>query len=241
MGRIKAQDVDWHHEAWSAMLDLQDVNEYPTGYGLLSTTPLAAPTTKWKLPPAVKISLQSTLQRLTLHLFYRLNVAHGVKKPTNISGTHWFHDITDPFELLITWVYLKSESKSEFTSGDDVAIEAAFRLASVLQDRYCNAKWKREIPLLISGVGGKSTIEHARRIAGALRGQKSSRLADGLARCLARTPDATWKELLDDLTGDEIVTMWDHEFVHWLDYETRSCVSKTTTFRNLITKLKKLR
>ena len=238
MGQIKALEITWLDEAWTIMIALQDMKEYPPGVGLLSPTPLTGATTKWKLPPATKPALETALQVLTLHLFYRLQVAHRVKMPTNIEGTRWFHDITDPTELLITWVYLRPKPKIGKPARDDTAFEAAYRLASVLKDRYCNPAWKREIPLLVAGAGGKSASEHARRIAAVPRGQASSRLADGLAVCVGRNPEARWKELLDDLTGDGIVTCWDHETVQWLDDDGASQETATGTFRNMITKAK---
>ena len=239
MGQIKAQDVDWLNEAWLVSVALAGTQDAPVGSGLLSPTPHVHSRRKWKLNPTVETYLKTALQTLTLHLFYRLNVAHRVKMPTTIDGTRWFHDITDPTELLITWCLLRPTLDSRRPFRDELAFEVAFRLASVLKERYCNPVWKREIPLLVAGIGGKSASAHARHIAHTSRGQRSNRLTDGLAVCVGRNPHAIWKELLDDLSGDDVVIAWDGEFVFWLDDDGERQTTSTGTFRNLLTKIKK--
>ena len=242
MGQIKAQDADWLNEAWlvsAALADMQD--SPPAGPGLLSPKPHIHSGRKWKLAPTVQTCLKHAQQVLTLHLFYRLNVAHRVKMPTTKDGTRWFHDITDPTELLITWVHLRPKPDSRRPFRDEIAFEVAYRLASVLKDGYCNPVWKREIPLLIAEVGGKSAIAHSRQIARVSRGQHSSRLVDGLAVCVGRNHDARWKELLVDLTGDNIVIDWDDQTVTWRDDEGDHQTISTGTFRNLLTAVRRRR
>ena len=242
MAHIKALDVDWLNEASVVMFALRGIKEVPVrvGLGLLCLKPLVEKTKKPKLELETKKSLELTLQTLTLHLFYRLKVAHKVALPTDAKGTGWFHDITNPDELHITWVGHLDDPEKQTSASDKIALEAAFRIAHVLREHYCNSDWKHEIPLLIARIGGKSASAHARLIASATREQRPSPLLSALSTCLSRTPTANWKELLRELQGDGIVTDWDEDYVYWMNSDDCVVRIKTKSFQNLITQARKL-
>lgn len=236
MAHIKAPPVDWLKEAWLISAVLDELPEIPYGAGLLFVDDKETKGKKWSLKPATTAQIERTLQLLTLQLHYRLRVHHRVKAPTNPAGTRWFHDITDPAELLAAWTGLYPlDSRPD---GDILTFQAAFRLAHVRNDKFCIRQWKREIPLLVAGSGGKSINEIARGVASAPRSQSGNRLQDEAAKRMGISPGIRWKELLIELQGDGVVWSWTDKLIEWTDYDEQTRTSKTGTFRNQLTKIR---
>ena len=232
MPQIKQLVIDWVQEAWVVrdLLSDRDVSSFPSG-GLLGSGG-DGPS---QLPCTVAARLRVTQETIARLLEYRVKVIHKLspEKAEGAKDMYGFHGL-DPDETLWLCGHLVHRGV-KFTSQDYWAISAHRNIGQILLDGYASEVCKSKLPLIIASISGKSASEQQQERASAPRNQ-----GDDKTKLLRREkfyrqglePDATYKQLLQHLEGDGIVTYWDAKFVKWRDEEDAIRTTATATFRN---------
>lgn len=226
MAQIKAQNVSWLDQAWTISIAIADMPE---------SQPWSLLTGEGKLPALSELhrkQVENLQDRIALHLAYRSRMVHKVP--------YAFPDgekaLISPYSRnpVATGKLLACLNKTgiKLQNVDLWAYDAHMKLGRILIDRYVCKEWKRLLPLIVASLGGEFTSQTATLMAIQPRNRKVNELKDGKETALCRNPYASWKELLDDLQGDAIVTEWDEKKIHWLDAEGNGMTTATQTFKN---------
>jgi hypothetical protein len=224
MPKIKAQNINWLERAWRTSVDFVELPDGPNRPNLLK--PDQPVPELPEIPRLTRICLQNLQDEIALHLTYRISVVHKFKFD-DVKG--YFH-VEDKSPDRILRAY--AATGVTFDECDDWAIFVQARLARILIDRYVCPEWKRELPLMIAAIGGKSLGQVAHENSTGARQPRRSRLELAKRRAKAANPGCTWKELLPTLQGDEIVVEWDHTAITWIDDDGQHRRTQTSTFRN---------
>lgn len=225
MAHIKAQDVDWLDEAWRISAVIAAMPDTPPG--------LLCDFTEWpKLSRGVNLQIDSLLKTIAVHLGYRISVVHkaSFEYPSGEKGLYWLNSVdpTDTKKFLALLIKLGVKLKPV----DLWAFDAHMKLGRILLDRYVCKEWKRELPLIVASIGGATTSQTAKLKATQPRQRQLNALKEGKRGAVRRNPHSSWKELLNDLQGDDIVVDWDDENILWIDAEGNQKRTATQTFKN---------
>ena len=159
MGQIKAQDIDWLHEAWK----LSDVlARFP------STPPIDA-------LAARHIDLLQT--KIALHLAYRLRMVHKIISYRGGQKGMFIIESRDPASFSEAYAEF-AKLGVKFTTADAWAIDAHTKLSHVLIDGFVCDEWKRTLPLMVASISGKSDSKSAASTASKPRPGRKNRNAE---------------------------------------------------------------
>lgn len=226
MGQIKKFGTNWLDQAWRVSTVIADM---PDGLrmSLLAGIGKTPPLTEWR-----REFIELLQDHIEGFLQYRSRIVYKI---TDIHPDGTKNDIApdsrnpaDTEKMLA-----KLRAKVGKLQGVDLwAYDAHMKLGRILIDRYVCPKWKRQLPLIVASIGGEFTSQTATLNATQDRKRKENELKVGKEKALSSNPNLNWKELLNDLQGDEIVTEWDLEKIHWLDAEGNGKTTATQTFKN---------
>ena len=226
MAQIKKFDTNWLDQAWRISSVIADLPDSP---------PMSLLTGKGKAPPLTdrqQNSIELLQDHIEVLLQYRSRLVHKIAAPLpDGSKTDIFPYDRNPVTTAKTLAYFVKRG-AKLQGVDLWAYDAHMKLGRILIDRYVCPDWKRQLPLIVASIGGEFTSRTATLNATQDRKRKANELKEGKEKALERNPYASWKELLDDLQGEEIVTAWDEKTIHWLDAEGNSKTKGTQTFRN---------
>ena len=218
MGQIKKFGTKWLYQAWEISDVIADMPDGPP-MSLLTGIGKAPPLTDWQ-----RNSIELLQDHIEVHLAYR---AIRVHKTTDTFAPQSRNPVATG-KLFVSFV-----NRALKLHGVDLwAFDAHMKLGRILIDRYVCPEWKRKLPLIVASIGGEFTSQTATLNATQYRKRKANELKEGKKEALKRNPNASWKELLDDLQGDAIVTEWDVETIHWVDAEGNGKTTATQTFKN---------
>jgi len=225
MALPKSLPVDWFEMGCRVGAALESV----------PSEPAAADGELPPLQPATSAMLQKLAGAIAYHLSYRLRVVHklATKLPDGTGGMVSF-DGRDPHQVM-RFYKLAKEGRVELKREDLLALDAALMIGRLLQSRLASAEWKWKLPVYVAGIAGPSTGEKAQRWIvepRARRRDNNADLRDAKRSAANRNPEATWKNLLDTLEGDEFVTRWTGSEIEWTDEEGKQKVTLTSTFKN---------
>lgn len=228
MAQIKKFDTNWLDQAWRISSVIADMPD-SLPMSLLSNTGKAPPLTDWQ-----RNSIELLQDHIEVLLQYRSRLVHKIAAPLpDGSKTDIFPYDRNPVTTAKTLAYLVKRG-AKLQGVDLWAYDAHMKLGRILIDRYVCREWKRQLPLIVASIGGEFTSRTATLNAtqSQYRKRKENELKAGKEEALSRNANLNWKELLDDLQGDEIVTEWDLEKIHWLDAEGNRKTTATQTFKN---------
>ena len=218
MAHIKAQNINWLDQAWRISSVIADMPDGPP-MSLLTGIGKAQALTDWQ-----QFSIELLQDHIEMHLDYRAIVVH---KTTDTFAPQSRNPVATG-KLFVSFV-----NRDLKLHGVDLwAFDAHMKLGRILIDRYVCSEWKRQLPLIVASIGGDFTSQTAALKAIQPRPRKVNELKAGKEEALRRNSNLRWKELLNDLQGDEIVTEWDLKKIHWLDAEGNGKTTATQTFKN---------
>ena len=226
MAQIKKFDTNWLNQAWRISSVIADMPDSP---------PMSLLTGIGKVPPLIdwQRNLIELLQdHIQVHLAHRSKMVHKMKatfpdgEKALVAPYSRKPDATKKLMVALIKTGIKLQSV------DLWAYDAHMKLGRILIDRYVCPEWKRQLPLIVASVGGEFTSQTAALNATQNRKRRANELKAGKKEALRRNDKASWKELLDDLHGDEIVRAWDADQIHWLDAEGNGKTTATQTFKN---------
>jgi hypothetical protein len=225
MAQIKAQDTNWLDQAWRISAVIAAMPDNPPG--LLSAS------RKWPpLTGETKQHIELLQDTIALHLAYRSKVIHkaSIALPDGDKAMFWLNT-REPATTAKAMAFLVKIGV-ELQSVDLWAYDAHIKLGRILIDRYVCKEWKRQLPLIVASIGGQTTSQTAKLKARQPRPRPPNELKDEKFRAQGRNEFSTWKELLDDLQGEEIVIQWDNSTIQWSDSEGNTRTTATQTFKN---------
>ncbi len=229
MGHPKLLPTDWIREAWAVYEVIDRVPSAPSSSLLQSDVPTE------RIADDVRRRLELTQDTIGLLLTYRTFVVHKVKaKPRDGSAGMVSFTSRDPESIRLLFKFLL-DAGVPYTTADHWAMNAQVKIGQILQVGHACDEWKRELPLVIASISGKSGSVQAQERAQVLRQRDTAdmnALKAGMLRYRRREPWATYEEILDQLQGDEIVLRWDKKEIQWRDDDSDVQSTATTTFQN---------
>jgi hypothetical protein len=225
MGQIKAPRINWLEEAW---IISQTVAKFESGPpGLLSTA------THWSIEPDLAAVVRDIQDSVSLYLTYRITTVYKFALKS-IDGERWLMGFEGchPDTVLAGYKFMEGAGL-KFKGVDRCAFEAHMMLGRILIDTFVCDQWKRELPLMVASIGGPSGSYVASLKAGRPRGKRRpSFLEEEKYRVQRAHPGYSWKELLDELTGDSVVIDWNEETITWKDPDDNVRTTPCSTFRD---------
>jgi hypothetical protein len=253
-----APKVNWLNEAWAISRVIADMpSDRPGGiYGhpvarrelrkLGGVNALLALQTKnalhpsppkkpapWPLDDQKRAHIELLQLQVMLYLTYRLDVVHNfwTRPPWWKSGQLPFESRrpadTQKFALWLT------SSGFKVSPAESHAMNAHMMLGRILLDRWVSPEWKRRLPLAIASISGPSASEVAVHRATQPRTRKKNGLRDAKLQAMRRCPGASWKKLLDDLTGEDVVVAWDDKQIKWRDDDDTLKTTSVSRFQKM--------
>lgn len=101
------------------------------------------------------------------------------------------------------------------TPDGQAAMHAMEQLSQVVECCYASPKTKKFLPVFIAAIA--RTTSTANSIKAKNPRPRKIYLRDEKRRAQAANPGLTWKELLDTLEGDGIVTFWDNNLIRCVE------------------------
>jgi hypothetical protein len=230
---IKAQKVDWLNTAWRLAAILRELPDWPAG--LLAPQPGVAP----PLTDLQKRGLELCQDQISLHLVYRLNVAHKKEMPA-VPGYLFVAEHRDPDKLDHLYKTVE-ELCPTLTPAEKYAMDAQIMLGRVLQDRFVSPKWKQVLPLTVASIGGKSASAVGQASGSRERNRQESALRKDLREEVGRDSSRTWKEYLVGLESEGRVISWDAaeiEPIQWRDDDDTVVSTPISTFMKWLHQLR---
>ena len=226
MAQIKKFDTSWLDQAWRISSVIADMPDSPP-MSLLTGVGKAPPLTDWQ-----RNSIERLQDHIEVFLQYRSWIVYKITdiRPDGAKGDI-FPDSRNPANTEKILAKLRAKV-GKLKDVDLWAYDAHMKLGRILIDRYVCPEWKRQLPLIVASIGGEFTSRTATLNATQDRKRKANELKAGKEEALRRNSNLRWKELLNDLQGDEIVTEWDLKKIHWLDAEGNRKTTATQTFKN---------
>lgn len=231
MPHPKAIRVNWADEAWFVHDTIIDMPSTPpiglrlppaelerlrasAAKNALARVPGLNEPTEWSIDPLKADRLRLSIQTISLHLTYRLFTHYKLKIKFKGEASAMYELIVeDPAETVERKKVVEGLG-IKFLFCDRWALIAGQRLGQVLQDRWVCDEWKRDTPLIVASVAGATASEISSANAQQPRRSRPT-LRDAKLRAMNRLPGASWKELLDDLTGEDVVVAWDDKTIEW--------------------------
>lgn len=231
MPQPKAQRVNWADEAWFVYRTVIDMPSTPpiglrlppeelerlrakAAENALARIPGLWEPAEWPIEQAKADRLRSAILLISLHISYRLHMHYKVRPKVKGEGASMLEVIVeDPVETHQRKAAIERIGV-KFLPADEWAFIAGFRLGRVLQDRWVSEDWKRDLPLAVASIAGATASEISSTNAQQPRRRRPT-LRDAKLQALRRNPGASWKELLIDLSGQDVVLAWDDKTIDW--------------------------
>lgn len=218
MPQPRAPKVDWLLEAWNLSTTLVDVPTRPLKIPGLGQVPLDA-------------SVESYLVGLQTRLNAFLNYCVAIKLGAGKAKTLPRFDSDDSRHLTTTRNALK-KAGMDFDERATAAIFVHAQIGFVQQHRHLDDANRITLPVTLAAIAGKSAaLTNAINASRQRNVDRRSRptLRDAKLDAKSRCPGASWKELLVDLTGEDIVVAWDDKTIEWrADDDTVKTISVST-------------
>jgi hypothetical protein len=238
--RLHAEPSNWIAEGRAISDTLSDMPSGPPAPGTprVGTNYLRAladgdSLTKWPLRFSKAKALLRLQRKIGWHLSYRLQEHHKIRRANKGDfGEFGFVGKISP-ESARTYFDELTSRGVRFVDSDLWAVRAHLMLGRVLVDHFVSDDRKRTLPLAVASIASDTVSRTAIRAGARPRRARNNALKEAKFRALAARPSSSWKDLLDILEGEEIVTLWTHKAIQWNDPDDGEArTTATGTFRN---------
>lgn len=215
MAQPRAPKIDWLLEAWKLSTVLVNVPSRKLRSREFGVIPL---------DDDVETSLRELQGKLNAYLNFQTAKQFGVSRAKSLPqfGGANFRNAKDTVNLL-------RKAGVVFSDEAHTAVFVHVQIDFILQHCYLDRVEQVLLPATVASVAGKSVglqtavaAAHGRPRRQDLRAAKLSAM---------KNSGLSWKQLLDTLQGDDIVTEWDDKVIQWVDENGAYRKTATSTFR----------